>query len=144
MLLVMHKIKDVWRKGETVAALFLDVQGAFLNTVKEQLVHNMHIRRVPDCFIDIVNHSLTGHTTHLKFDDFVSELIPLDIGTTQCDLSYMLYYSFYNMPLVKVVSSSDELSLKFVDDSMMLAIGNTIEECHLKLKDMMERPGRGF
>ena len=102
MLLVTHKIKDVWRKGETVAALFLDVQGAFLNTVKEQLVHNMHIRRVPDCFIDIVNHSLTGHTTHLKFDDFFSEPIPLDIGMTQCDLSYMLYYSFYNMPLVKV------------------------------------------
>ena len=27
---------------------------------------------------------------------------------------------------------------------MMLAIGDTIGECHLKLKDMMERPGGGF
>ena len=63
---------------------------------------------------------------------------------TKGDLSSMLYYSFYNMPLIEVASSSDKLSLRFVDDSMMLAIGNTIEECHLKLKDIMERPGRGF
>ena len=41
MLLVTHKIKDVWRKGKTVAALFLDVQGAFPNMVKEWLIHNM-------------------------------------------------------------------------------------------------------
>ena len=44
MILVTHKIKNTWRKGKTAAALFLDVQGAFLNTVKEQLVHNMHMR----------------------------------------------------------------------------------------------------
>jgi hypothetical protein len=48
MLLVTHKIKNTWRKGKTVAALFLDVQGVFPNTVKEQLVHNMHMRRVPE------------------------------------------------------------------------------------------------
>ena len=56
----------------------------------------------------------------------------------------MLYYSFYNAPLIEVASSSDEPSPGFVDDSMMLAIGDMIEECHLKLKDMMEHPGRGF
>ena len=27
---------------------------------------------------------------------------------------------------------------------MMLAIGDTLEECHVKLKDMMEHPGGGF
>ena len=56
----------------------------------------------------------------------------------------MLYYSFYNVPLIEVASSNDELSPGFVDDSMMLAIGDTIEQCHAKLKDMMERPGGGF
>ena len=50
MLLVTHKIKDAWRKGKTVAALFLDIQEAFPNMVKEQLVHNMHMQWVPDCF----------------------------------------------------------------------------------------------
>ena len=27
---------------------------------------------------------------------------------------------------------------------MMLAIGDTMEQCHVKLKDMMEHPGGGF
>ena len=65
------------------AALFLDVQGAFPNTVKEQLIHNMRMRRVPKCFTDLVDLSLSGRTTVLKFDDFISNPIALDNGTTQ-------------------------------------------------------------
>ena len=144
MLLVTHKIKDAWRKGKSAAALFLDIQGAFPITVKDQLIHNMHMRRVPTCFINIVSLSLTGRTTWLRFDDYLSEPIPLNNGTTQGDPSSMLYYSFYNTLLIEVASSSNELSPGFVDDSMMLAIGNTIEQCHAKLKDMMEHPGGGF
>jgi hypothetical protein len=49
-----------------------------------------------------------------------------------------------NAPLIETASSADELSPGFVDDSMMLAIGNTLAECHAKLKDMMERPKGGF
>ena len=56
----------------------------------------------------------------------------------------MLYYSLYNAPLIEVASSSDELLPSFVDDSMMLAIGDMVEQCHTKLKDMMECPGGGF
>ena len=78
MLLMVHKIKDAWRHGRVAAALFLDVQGAFPNTVKEQLIHNMRMRRVPKCFIDIVTLSLTGRTTLLKFDDYLSDPIVLD------------------------------------------------------------------
>ena len=126
------------------AALFLDIEGAFPNTVKDQLIHNMRMRRVPTCFINIVALSLTGRTTRLRFDDYISEPIPLNNGTTQGNPLSMLYYSFYNAPLIEVALSNNELSLGFVDNSMMLAIGDTIEECHAKLKDMMERPGRGF
>ena len=102
------------------------------------------MQRVPTCFINIVALSLTGRTTHLRFDKYISEPIPLDHGTTQGDPSSMLYYSFYNAPLIEVASSNNELSPGFVDDSMMLTIGDTIEECHAGLKDMMERLGRGF
>ena len=144
MLLVTHKIKDAWRKGKTAAPLFLDGQGAFPNTVKKQLLHNMRMQRVPTCFINIVALSLTGRTTCLRFDDYISEPIPLDNGTTQDDPSSMLYHSFYNAPLIEVASSNNELSPGFVNDSMMLTIGDTIEECHAGLKEMMERPGGGL
>ena len=82
MLLVTHKVKEAWRKGKMAAALFLDVQGAFPNTLKEQLIHNMCMRQVPDCFVNIVNLSLTGCTTQLKFDDYISNPISLNNGTT--------------------------------------------------------------
>ena len=99
---------------------------------------------MPTCFINIVVLSLTGRSTHLRFDDYISEPIPLDNGTTQGDPLSMLYYSFYNTPLIEVASSINELSPGFVDDSMMPTIGDTIEECHAGLKDMMERTGEGF
>jgi ribonuclease HI len=144
MLLVVHKIKAAWRQGKVAAALFLDVQGAFPNTVKDQLIHNMRMRRIPDCFTNLAHLSLTGRTTKLKFDDYTSEPLPLINGTTQGDPSSMSYYSFYNAPLIEIASSEDELSMGFVDDSMMLATGDTLEQCHSKLKDMMERAGGGF
>ena len=56
----------------------------------------------------------------------------------------MNYYSFYNAPLIEMAQGNDKLSPGFVDDSMVLAISNTLAECHEKLKDMMERPGGGF
>jgi len=56
----------------------------------------------------------------------------------------MSHFGFYNAPLIETASSDDELSPGFVYDSMMLAIGDMLEECHVKLKDMMERPGGGF
>ena len=144
MLLIVDRIKSAWRAGKVAAALFLDVQGAFPNTVKDQLLHNMKMRRVPTCFVDLTAHKLTGRSTRLKFDDFTSDPIPLDNGTTQGDPDSMLLYGFYNAPLIETASSPDELSPGFVDDSMMLAIGDSLAECHLKLKDMMERPNGGL
>ena len=144
MLLVVDHIKSAWRAGKVVAALFLDVQGAFPNTVKDQLLHNMKMRRVPTCFINLTARKLTGQMTCLHFDDFTSEPIPLDNGTMQGDLDSMTLYGFFNAPLIEMACSDDELSPGFVDDSMMLAIGNALVDCHSKLKDMMERQDSGF
>jgi hypothetical protein len=44
MHVVAHKVKDTWRSGKVASALFLDVQGTFPNTVKDQLIHNMKFR----------------------------------------------------------------------------------------------------
>jgi hypothetical protein len=74
----------------------------------------------------------------LQFDDYISEPIPLNNGTTQGDPESMLYYSFHNAPLIETAHFDDELSLGFVDDYMMLAVGDSLALCHTKLKDMME------
>ena len=44
MLLLMHTIKESWRQGNVASVLFLDIQGAFPNIVKEVLIHNMRTR----------------------------------------------------------------------------------------------------
>jgi len=131
MHIVTHKIKDAWRTGKVTVALFHDVQGAFPNTVKEQLLHNMKTRSVPSCYSKLIERMLTGRKTHLKFDDFTSDPIDITNGTTQgCPLS-MILYAFYNAPLIQVALHRHETSLGFVD-------------AHTIFKDMMECPGGGF
>ena len=102
------------------------------------------MRRVPKCFTDIISLLLTGRSTVLKFDNFISNPIPLLNSTTQGDPSSMNYYAFYNAPLIKTTIGDNELSLGFVGDSMVLAIGDLLAQCHEGLKDMMERPGGCF
>ena len=44
MHLITHKIKEAWRRKEVASILFLDIQAAFPNMVKECLLHNMKTR----------------------------------------------------------------------------------------------------
>ena len=111
MLLVTHKVKDAWRSSKVASALFLDVQEVFPNMVKEQLIHNMHVRHIPTCFTNIVATSLMCRTTQLKFDDHLSEALQLNNGTTQGDPSLMLYYSFYNALLIEVAKAEHKCGL---------------------------------
>ena len=54
MHVVAHKIKDAWHAGKVAFTLFLDVQGAFPNMVKDQLIHNMKIHCIPLCYIKLI------------------------------------------------------------------------------------------
>ena len=45
--LLTHWIKTEWRQHNFVSVLFLDVKGAFPNTIPERLVHNLHNRCIP-------------------------------------------------------------------------------------------------
>lgn len=146
MLLLTHTIKENWRKGKVVSVLFLDVQGAFPNVVKETLIHNMRLRGVPAKYVRLAELMLTGRKTKIKFDDFTSEFIPIINGNNQgCPLS-MIYYAFYNAGLLEISppGSKDEAEFGFVDDVALLAAGNTLEEAHNGLEDMMRRPGGAF
>jgi len=144
MHIVTHKIKDAWRTGKVAITLFHDIQGAFPNTVKEQLLHNMKTRSIPSCYSKLIERMLTERKTCLKFDNFTSDPIDIINSTTQgCPLS-MILYAFYNTPLIQVAIHRHETSLSFVDDFMFLAIANTISKAHTIIKDMMERLNGGF
>ncbi|KAG5731524.1 hypothetical protein E4T56_gene5479 [Termitomyces sp. T112] len=146
MHLVVSRIKDAWCSGNVVTALFLDVQGAFPNTVKDCLIHNMRERGVPTCYVQLAECMLTGQRTKLRFDDFISDWISITNGTTQgCPLS-MLYYTFYNAPLIQAacLNSKSELTSGFVDDVMFLAMAKSLTETHEIIRDIMERSRGAF
>ena len=50
-LLIMSFIMDVWRKGEVVSALYMDIQSAFPNINPEALYHKLKIRGIPEIYI---------------------------------------------------------------------------------------------
>ena len=144
MHLVTQQIKDAWRSKKTASILFLNIQVAFPNTVKERLIHNMKTRRVPTRYIKLIDHMLSNRSTRLKFDDFISEPIDINNGTTQgCPFS-MLLYAFYNADLIDITNGKNELSTGSINDCAFVAIGDTLEEMHQTLQNMMERPSGGL
>ena len=146
MLLLTHMIKEKWRQKKVASVLFLDVQGAFPNVVKEVLLHNMRLRAVPQEYIRLTERLLTGRKMRLSFDDYISDFIEITNGNNQgCPLS-MIFYAFYNTGLLQISppSADDEAQFGCVDDVALLATGNTLDETHAKLADMMTRPGGGF
>ena len=146
MLLLTHSIKDVWRRKKVASILFLDVQGAFPNVVKETLLHNMRQRGVPSKYVTITELMLTGRKTRLSFNNYLSDFIPISNGNNQgCPLS-MLFYAFYNAGLLEISppNAHDESQFSFVDDVALLAIGNSFEETYAKLTDMMNRANGAF
>ena len=42
---LIHKIQSVWRNNKAASILFLDIEGAFPNTVMAKLIHNLKKRK---------------------------------------------------------------------------------------------------
>jgi hypothetical protein len=58
--LLTDTIKAAWRKKLVVSVLFLDIEGAFPNTVTKRLLHNMRKRCLPEEYVIFVENMLTG------------------------------------------------------------------------------------
>lgn len=144
MHLLLHRIKQAWRNGRVASVLFLDIEGAFPNAVKDRLLHNMRKRRVPEALVRTVGTALTNRHTTLRFDDFLSNAIPLRNGIGQGDPMSMIVYLFYNADILEVPRTRNELAVAYVDDSAFLVEGPSFDATHATLKRMMNRRGGAF
>ena len=144
MHLLTHRIKQAWRNGRVASVLFLDIEGAFPNAVKDRLLHNMRKRRVPEKLVNIVDVVLTGQTTRLRFDDYVSNDIPLRNGIGQGDPMSMIVYLFYNADILDIPRTKNELVVAFVDDTALFVEGPSFDDTHSTLKRMMNRRNGAF
>ncbi|KAF5384810.1 hypothetical protein D9615_000965 [Tricholomella constricta] len=142
--LLMTFIKDAWRKGHEVVALFLDVKGAFPNTVPRVLAHDMRRKGVPEIVVQWFENKLERRETVISFDDYKSERIPVNSGLDQgCNTSGMCY-NFYSASQIEGARRGDgELATAWADDTIFAASGEDMEEAARKVVDMMGREGGG-
>ena len=80
----------------------------------------------------------------LKFDDYVSDWVPITNSIGQGNPLLMLLYIIYTSDLVDVANRLNELTLAFVDDMAFIAIGKMFQETHVILTDMLEHEGGGY
>ena len=107
MHLVINRIKSAWRQHKVVAMLFLDIEGAFPNTVSDRLTHNMRKRKVPEEYVTFIERMLKDCRTKLKFDDYESEWVTIDNGIGQGDPLSMILYLYYNTDLLDTATLED-------------------------------------
>ena len=139
----MDMVKATWRHKQVVSTLFLDVEGAFPNTVMEQLLHNLRKRRVPERYVAFVHNMLTLRRTRLKLDDHTSSWFTLDNGISQGDPLSMILYLYYNADVLDVAHGRHELGLGYVDDMAYVVVAKSFREAHRILGNMMSHPEGG-
>jgi Reverse transcriptase (RNA-dependent DNA polymerase) len=139
--LVVDKIKGAWRQKNIAVMLFLDIEGAFPNTVTECLLHNMRKRQVPEEYVLFVARMLADRKTRLKFDDFISDWVNIDNGIGQGDPLSMILYLFYNADILNIATGKGQAAVAFVDDANLYTEGDTYEQAYDSLREMLLKPG---
>jgi hypothetical protein len=82
---------------------------------------------------------LTGRSTRLSFDDFLSDIIQIDNGIGQGETSSMLLYLIYSYGFVSIPTGPAENGGAYVDDNFFMACGNDFNECDTILNQMLDR-----
>jgi hypothetical protein len=139
--LLVHKIKDSWRKHQVTAVLFLDIEGAFPNAITDKLLHSMRKRRLPERLVNFAGLMLENCCTTLHFNDHMSAPITLDNGIGQGDLLLMVLYQYYNANILEIPNSPQESAEEYVDNAILTATAKTFEVAHKILVEMMMRSG---
>ena len=79
------------------------------------------------------------------FDSHTLDRIPITNGIGQRDPLSMIIYIIYNADLIDISQGHpNKLILAFVDDTILVVVGKTIEVTHHTLQDMLECTGGGF
>lgn len=142
---LIHRIKLAWREEWVASVLFLDVEGAFPNTVTARLIHNLKKRRIPTILVNFVAQLLSQRRTRIRFDDYTSESIDIVNGIGQGDPLSMLLYIIYNTDLLELIDGPlNEDALGYVDDIALIALGKDFEETTHRLKQLMTKEDGGL
>ena len=91
-----------------MSALFLDVKGAFPSVEVQRLIHNMHMKGVPQEYTNWILNRLQGHQTRIQFEDYLSDPLDIDNSCDQGDPTSVILYHFYNAGLIEVPKKAEQ------------------------------------
>lgn len=89
-------VKHAWWQGKVASVLFLNIKGAFPNAVTDQLLHNMKTRHLPTAIVSYTEQLLRDRKTKIKFNNYISDWVPVTNGIGQGDPLLMLLYIIYS------------------------------------------------
>jgi ribonuclease HI len=139
--LLTKSVRDAWRKGKVMGAIFLDIKGAFPHVNLQRLTYDMRMAGVPRQWADWFGR-LGERKTRLTFDDYSSDPVTIETGLMQGCPSSVIAFLFYHAGLSRVTEESEgERSVAFVDDLTYTVIGDSMTEVNQKLTDIMVRRG---
>ena len=95
-------------------------------------------------YTDFIGNLLSGRSTCLCFDDYISEPIPIDNGIGQGDPLSMIAFLFYNADFLDIPEYSSESALAFVDDSCVAVEGDNFKDTTQDLTFFMNQANGGF
>lgn len=101
--------------------LFLEINSAFPSVNHNMLIHDMQKQSIPQEYMDWIRVKLSGRTTRLSFNNYMSNSRPLPTGINQSCPHSLLSYMFYNSNLVTKIPSRNTLRLAFHNDMVLLA-----------------------
>lgn len=115
-------IKQKWREGKIVAALFLDVKSAYPSVSPDRLINTLQQKGCPTYLWKILQNFLHRRTTNLRLGDYTSESFDLPQGLPQGSPLSVILYIIYNTGLMipKLSFSQDQISLGFINDVVHL------------------------
>ena len=79
---------------------------------------------------------LTNQHTVLSFNGYMSEMFEVD---SQGEPSSMILYLIYSHALVRIPPTCGGNGGAYVDDNFFMAIGDTFEECDMKINLMLDK-----
>src|SRR6266481_5996954 len=139
LLYLVNNIKNAWRRKHVATIVFLDIAGAFPNTVTSRLLLNMRKLAYPTELIGFFEVVLADHRTQLAFNGFLSEYISVDNRIGQGEPSSMILYLIYSHALVAIPPMCDGDGGAYVDNNFFMATGGTYKDCDMKLNRMLDR-----
>lgn len=115
--LMIDRIKQLWREGNVVSVLFMDVKGAFPSVNLKMMYHELRLLGVPQEITAWLQRRYANRYTRITFDDYISDPIRILGGEDQGDPNAGIAYILYAAGLLKKFEGRDmEEGYGFMDD----------------------------